>query len=72
MLDELSGQAQSRPDSLRDVRIWQLPAGILPTACAAARGRAMKSGMPWSLRGIDEETREAIHTAARRAGLTVN
>ena len=32
----------------------------------------MKSGMPWSLRGIDEETREAIYTAARRAGLTVN
>ena len=32
----------------------------------------MKSGMPWSLRGMDEETREAIHTAARRAGLTVN
>ena len=32
----------------------------------------MKSGMPWSLRGIDEETREAIHTAARRAGLTVS
>ncbi len=32
----------------------------------------MKSGMPWSLRGVDKETREAIHTAARRAGLTVN
>ena len=32
----------------------------------------MKSGMPWSLRGVDEETREAIYTAARRAGLTVN
>jgi localization factor PodJL len=32
----------------------------------------MKSGMPWSLRGVDDETREAIHTAARRAGLTVS
>jgi localization factor PodJL len=32
----------------------------------------MKSGMPWSLRGVDEETREAIYLAARRAGLTVN
>ena len=32
----------------------------------------MKSGMPWSLRGVDEETREAIYTAARRAGLTVS
>ena len=32
----------------------------------------MKSGMPWSLQGIDEETREAIYTAARRAGLTVS
>ena len=32
----------------------------------------MKSGMPWSLRGVDEETREAIYKAARRAGLTVN
>ncbi len=32
----------------------------------------MKSGMPWSLREIDEETREAIYTAARRAGLTVS
>ncbi len=32
----------------------------------------MKSGMPWSLRGVDEETREAIYTAARRAGVTVN
>ncbi len=32
----------------------------------------MKSGMPWNLRGMDEETREAIYTAARRAGLTVS
>ncbi len=32
----------------------------------------MKAGMPWSLRGVDEETREAIYTAARRAGLTVS
>ncbi len=32
----------------------------------------MKSGMPWSLREIDEETRDAIYKAARRAGLTVN
>ncbi len=32
----------------------------------------MKSGMPWSLRGIDEETREAIFEAARRAGLSVS
>ena len=32
----------------------------------------MKSGMSWSLREIDEETREAIYKAARRAGLTVN
>ena len=32
----------------------------------------MKSGMPWSLRGVDEETREAIYKAAQRAGLTVS
>ncbi len=32
----------------------------------------MKSGMPWSLQGVDDETREAIYTAARRAGLTVS
>ena len=32
----------------------------------------MKSGMPWSLREVDEETREAIYKAARRAGLTVS
>ena len=31
----------------------------------------MKSGMPWNLRGVDEETREAVYEAARRAGLTV-
>ncbi len=32
----------------------------------------MKSGMPWSLKGVDEETREAIYEAARRAGLSVS
>lgn len=32
----------------------------------------MKSSMPWNLRGVDEETREAIYKAARRAGLTVS
>jgi localization factor PodJL len=32
----------------------------------------MKSGTPWSSRGIDEETRKAIREAARRAGLSVS
>ncbi len=32
----------------------------------------MKSGMPWSLQGLDDETRDAIYTAAQRAGLTVS
>ncbi len=32
----------------------------------------MKSGMPWGLKGVDEETREAVYEAARRAGMSVS
>ena len=32
----------------------------------------MKSGMPWSIRGIDDETREAARAAARQAGVPVS
>ena len=31
----------------------------------------MKSGLSWNLRGVDDETREAVLEAARRSGLTV-
>jgi localization factor PodJL len=31
----------------------------------------MKSGVPWNIRGIDEETREAARLAARRSGQSV-
>src|SRR4051812_38263220 len=32
----------------------------------------MKSGVPWSIRGIDDETRAAALAAARRSGLSVS
>ena len=32
----------------------------------------MKSGIPWSIRGIDEEARQAALEAARQAGLSLN
>ena len=31
----------------------------------------MKPGMPWSVKGIDQETREAAKDAARRSGMTL-
>src|SRR5262245_57451891 len=31
----------------------------------------MKPGIPWSVKGIDAETREAAKEAARRAGMTL-
>ena len=30
----------------------------------------MKSGLSWNLRGVDDETREAVLEAARRSGMT--
>lgn len=32
----------------------------------------MKSGVPWSIRGIDDDIREAARAAARRSGLSVS
>ena len=32
----------------------------------------MRSGVPWSIRGIDDETREAARAAARQSGLSVS
>src|SRR5260221_10175284 len=31
----------------------------------------MKSGIPWNVRGVDEETGEAVIEAARRSGMSV-
>ncbi len=31
----------------------------------------MKSGIPWNLKGVDEETRQAVTAAARKAGMSV-
>ena len=31
----------------------------------------MKPGIPWSVKGIDPETREAAKDAARRSGMTL-
>src|ERR1700682_3164724 len=32
----------------------------------------MKSGIPWNIKGIDEEARQAAHEAARHAGVPLN
>jgi localization factor PodJL len=39
---------------------------------AAARGWMMRSGVQWSIRGIDDDIREAARAAARRSGLSVS
>ena len=75
MFAELSGDAGiGRPIPSRAPGATSGPLTAARGNRVAARGnvRTMKSGIPWSIKGIDEEARQAALEAARQAGLSLN
>jgi localization factor PodJL len=42
-----------------------------PTIAQTELGQRMRPGIPWSIKGVEPQAREAAKTAARRAGMTL-
>src|SRR5262245_54761908 len=50
---------------------WGIEECCAPAGASARKSKAMKPGIPWSVKGIEPEAREVAKFAARRSGLTL-